>query len=300
MLIGEKMKVLFIYNSQSGKQIIDHKDTYLKHIEKSKHDFTIFDVKPNYGGYDFLMETDETFDVIIGVGGDGTISKIASAMIKRNLDSKLLIIPAGSTNEYSQTLGIDEYTFEEALSFIDEGTTKEVDVGTINDECFVYVSAFGNFTDVSYDTPQKWKNILGHFAYWIYGIFKINKIQNFRYKVSFNNQEHDEDYMFGLVSNAYQFGRVFKYSTDQVHLDDGHFEVLLVKKPQTIKDFIKLINSIILHDYDDETLFVKGKTNHITFESKECYTWNLDGEKGERTENIEIKVLPKKLKVLIK
>ncbi len=296
--MGERMKVLFIYNSQSGKQIIDHKREYLVYLEASGHDVTVFDVKPNYGGYDYLMETDEKFDVIIGVGGDGTISRIVNAMMQKNLDSKLLIIPGGSTNEYAQTLGVDGYTFEEALSYIDTGSVKEVDVGTINGDYFAYVAAFGNFTDVSYATPQKWKNILGHFAYWIYGVFKINRIETFRYKVTFNGQTHEEDLMFGFVSNAYQFGRVFKYRKDDAKLDDGQFEVLLVKRPKTIKKFIKLINSIILHDYEDETLFVKGKTDHVLFESDACYTWNLDGEKGERAQKLEIKVLPKKLKII--
>lgn len=293
------MKVLFIYNPHSGKQIIDHKDKYLDFIQETKHDCVFFETKPQYGGYDFLLETKETFDVIVGIGGDGTISKIVDAMIQKDLDAKLLVVPAGSTNEYSQTLGVDFTKIEESLSLLDHGHVKEVDIGMMNGEHFVYVAAFGNFTAASYETPQKWKNIIGHFAYWIYGVVKLHTIKNYHYKVTINGTTHDETYLFGLISNATQFGRVFKYQDDAVSLDDGLFEVLFIRKPESVKDYIQLLQSLLLNQYEGE-LFLKEKANHILLESKyREYNWNLDGEDGGRHEKIEVKVLKKKLKVLV-
>lgn len=298
LLIGDKMRVLFIYNPHSGKQIVDHKDKYLDYIHGSQYDCVFFETKPNYGGYDYLMETEEVYDVIVSIGGDGTISKTVDAMIQRDLDAKLLIIPAGSTNEYAQTLGVAFEKIEESLLLLDIGSEKEVDVGLLNGKHFTYVAAFGNFTAASYETPQKWKNIVGHFAYWVYGVVKLNTIRSYHYKVSFNNKTYDDTFLFGLISNANQFGRVFKYDDEDVSLDDGLFEVLLIRKPKKPLEYIELLKNLLNNEYEGD-LFLKGKTDKIKLESKyREYTWNLDGENGGKHEVVELEVLNKRLKVL--
>lgn len=293
------MKILFIYNPYSGKKVNNAKEKFLNYIEASEHYCIFFETKPAYGGYDYIMETDQKFDVIVSIGGDGTISKTVDAICKRDLDAKLLIVPTGSTNEYAQSLNLVFNTIEESLKLIDEGEVKTIDVGQINDAYFTYVAAFGNFTAASYETPQKWKNVIGHFAYWIYGAIKLNTIRNYHYRVFLDDNVQEETFLFGLISNAYQFGRIFKYPKETVSLNDGLFEVLLIKNPDSIKDYIQLLHRIVLQDYD-HPLFIKTKTSHIIFESTHRnYTWNIDGEKGSKQDHTEIKVLKDKLKILV-
>lgn len=293
------MRVLFIYNPSSGQKLVDHKSKYLDYIAQSDADCDFFEVEPGYGGYDYLMETDVVYDVIVAIGGDGTVSKTVDAILKRELQARLVIIPTGSTNEYAQTLGVNFESIKASLALITEGQVRHVDVGILNDVHFTYVAAFGNFTSASYDTPQKWKNILGHFAYWIYGAVKLHTVKNYNYEVNFNNQTYNETFLFGLISNASQFGRVFKYKEDELDIEDGLFEVLLVKKPKKVRDFIQLVQHMLGNDYSGEN-FIVGKTDHIKFISQgKTYTWNIDGEKGVRAEINEIKILKKKLKVLV-
>lgn len=292
------MKILFIYNPHSGQRLIDNKEKYLNYIKNSLHNCIFFETRPSYGGYDYLMESDQVYDLIVGIGGDGTISKIMDAMVKRNLDSKLLIVPAGSTNEYAQSLGLSN-NIEENLKLIDEGIVKRVDMGRMNENHFSYVAAFGNFTAASYETPQKWKNVVGHFAYWFYGAIKLNTIRNYHYRIEFNGKTYNDTFLFGLISNAYQFGRVFKYPKDAISLTDGFFEVLLIKKPDSVMDYIKLLQHIVMQDYT-HPLFISSKTDHIVLESRHrSYTWNLDGENGGKQEKTEITVLKERLKIVV-
>ncbi len=292
------MKILFIYNPHSGQKRLDKKELYLDYIRNSEDHCVFFETRPSYGGYDYLMESDQVYDIIVGIGGDGTISKIMDAMIKRNLKSKLLIIPQGSTNEYAQSLGLSNH-IEENLDLIKNGQVRKVDVGKMNDKHFAYVAAFGNFTAASYDTPQKWKNVIGHSAYWLYGAIKLNTIRNYHYRISFNNKTYDQVFLFGLISNAFQFGRIFKYPHEEISLEDGLFEVLLIQKPDTIMDYIKLLQHILIQDYT-HPLFITAKVSEITLESTHrSYTWNLDGENGGKQEITKIEVIKEAIEVLV-
>ena len=292
------MKVLFIYNPQSGVKNMEVKNEIMEYIDSSTHECILFESKPGYGAFEYLMDTQEKYDVIVSMGGDGTISKTVDGMMKAGIDAKLVVVPQGSTNEYAQSLGVDFTSLQDSFSLIDNGVVKEVDVGKINDKYFVYVTGFGNFTSVSYETPQKWKNVLGHFAYWIYGAFKLRVLRNYEYSVIADGETFHDNYLFGLISNAYQFGRVFKYDESEVSLDDGYFEVILVKRPKSAKRFIKILKGMLVHDYSDD-MFVLLKVKSLKMESKKHHSWNLDGEFGGKHDLVEIEVLEKKLKVLI-
>lgn len=297
--MGDSMNILFIYNPSSGQTLSDNKTKFLKYIEESPHECEFFEIRKNYGSLEFLNETTSVFDIIVAIGGDGTISRTVDAILKNELDSKLIVVPGGSANEYAKSLGVDFSRVEDSLKLIDYGTETLVDVGKINDTHFTYVAAFGNFTSVSYETPQKMKNFLGQSAYWLYGIFKLNVLRNYQYKVEFNGDVYDENFLFGFISNADQFGNVFKYENSLVEFDDGLFEVMFVRRPKNVKDFINLLYLMLNQDYDHD-IFLKGKTDHINLDSyKKAYNWNLDGEDGGKHHSAEVKVLKKRLKVLV-
>lgn len=292
------LKVLFIYNAYSGKGHNAQKaiDTY---ISQSPYECTKFETKRVFGPLEFLLETKKTFDVIVSIGGDGTISKTVDGMMKtKNKDAKLVVVPMGSTNEYAQSLGMSFISFEESFKLIDQGETFLIDVGKINNKHFVYVACFGNFTSVTYKTPQKLKNALGHVAYWLYGVFKLRLLRNYEFLVSVDGYEFQDNYLFGLVSNAYQVGRVFRYPATEINLNDGYFEVLLVRRPKSAKRFLQILYGMLLEDYNDD-MFVKLKGKEIELISKKHRSWNLDGEFGGKSNHVKIEVLNRKMKVLL-
>lgn len=293
------MKILVIYNQRSGQNIINKKNIHFKKLKELNHDVKIIQVTKDYGGSDYLLETDVEYDIIIAFGGDGTISTTVDAMIKRKSNAKLIVVPGGSTNEYAQTLEVDFNRFSDSLALIENGITKEIDIGYINDQHFIYVAAFGNFTSVTYDTPQKWKNIFGHAAYWAYGVIKYHTLKNYNYKITIGDEIYDETFLLGFISNASQFGTVFKYKKDSIDLQDGQFEYLFVRKPKKIKDYLELARHLIIHDYSSD-LFIKGKSDKILLEAKsKGYNWNLDGEDGGVYQSSEFTVKEKAIKILV-
>ena len=97
-------------------------------------------------------------------------------------------IPAGTTNDFASSLQISSNTMKAAQTVID-GHPQPVDIGFFCEErTFVYVAAFGAFTEVSYMTPQEKKNLLGHQAYMLEGVKSLTNLKSYTMTV-----ESDED-----------------------------------------------------------------------------------------------------------
>ena len=98
---------------------------------------------------------------------------------------------------------------------------------------FIYVAAFGMFTDVSYETSQDLKNILGHLAYVMEGAKRIFDVKTYHLCVEANGEVHEGDYIYGMITNSHSVA-VFPQSGfgNDVEMDDGLFEVTLIKKTE--------------------------------------------------------------------
>ncbi len=108
-------------------------------------------------------EEGSRFDVVVAVGGDGTLNQVVSGLDHLEHPPLLGYIAQGSTNDFASTLNISKDPVIAARSIIN-GEPRHLDVGFWNDRCFVYVASFGAFTRSSYSASQAAKNALGHYA----------------------------------------------------------------------------------------------------------------------------------------
>src|SRR5699024_11458563 len=114
--------------------------------------------------------------LIVCSGGDGNLDEVVTGMKLRHYQVPLGYIAAGTTNDFASSLGIPRDVLEAADTAVN-GVPFPCDLGSFNDDYFIYIAAFGLFTDVSYETNQSMKNILGHLAYILDGektIFDIS------------------------------------------------------------------------------------------------------------------------------
>ena len=97
-------------------------------------------------------------------------------------------IPAGSTNDFATSLGIPKRMPLAAWDIV-EGTPFAIDTGTFcEDMNFMYIAAFGAFTEVSYLTSQDRKNLLGHQAYMLEGVKSLAGLKPYHMKVEWDGQ----------------------------------------------------------------------------------------------------------------
>lgn len=290
-------KLLFIFNARSGKgliraSLVDIVDA----LVKADFDVTVYTTQAPEDATRKVIEDGAKYDRIVCSGGDGTLDEVVTGMIRANLNMPLGYIPAGSTNDFANSLGLPK-DMAEAAKVAANGTPFPCDVGYFNGDTFVYVAAFGLFTEVSYQTPQQLKNILGHAAYILEGAKRLMDIPSYVMQVEYEGRRIQGEYIYGMISNSVSVGGFKGMTGPDVKLDDGQFEVTLIhtpKNPVELNEILACLANLI----DDTDLVDTFKTDHVSFYCKEPVAWTLDGEFGGAHEEVEIKALEKRVLIL--
>ena len=226
------------------------------------------------------------YDRIVCAGGDGTLNEVVSGMIENDITIPLGYIPCGSTNDFASSMGLPQ-DVKKSAEIVANGMPRPLDIGLFESNYFSYVASFGIFTAASYSTSQDVKNILGHAAYVFEGIKDLQAIHSHRMKIKAGGKTFEGDYIFGAIANSTSFGGIIKLKEELVSLNDGLFEVLLIKMPKTLADLNVIINSLTQSKFDNSR-FEFFKASEIEIVTDEPTAWSLDGE-YMRTEG-EIKV----------
>ena len=288
-----KKKALLIINPCSGvdRKRVDSAEI-IENLSSADFDFTVEMTKGPNDATEIVKEKGNDYDIIICCGGDGTLNETINGIL--TLDKRVPVgyIPSGSTNDLASTLGISGGVGP-ATDMILNSKTNGYDVGLFEGRYFNYIASFGAATDLSYTTPQKWKNRFGHNAYVFYGVGVrlIPMLAGFRptyMKIEYDGGVIEDYFYFGAISNTTSVAGVFKY--DDIKLNDGYFELLLVRGLKRNIDALGILNKVIHKDYSgDNIIFTKTKKVKITCDKK--VAWTLDGEFGGDHGNVEINVV---------
>ena len=241
------------------------------------------------------------YDLIACSGGDGTIDEVATGMMKRREMGKDVVpvgyIPAGTTNDFAKSLHIPRKPLAAADNAV-KGVPFPCDIGKFNDSVFVYIAAFGIFTDVSYETDQAVKNVLGHMAYILEGAKRIFNIPSYKIKVEHDGEVIEDEFIFGMVTNSRSVGGFSNMVGKNIVFDDGLFEVTLIKTPKNPIALQEIIAALLIEQVDTKHMYT-FKTKKITFDSVEEIPWTLDGEFGGEQDYVEIENAQKAMEIMV-
>ena len=274
----ENKKLLLIVNPCSGRakmytellkvvEVFSYAD-YLVSVypTKSRGDATQYVEKLNH----------DDFDLIVVCGGDGTLNEVIEGIMNSKNNIPLGYIPSGTLNEWSSGLNISR-NIETAAKDIINGKKIKLDIGRFNDKYFSYTASFGAFTGASYSTPQEVKNVLGQSAYFFEGIKSLGTIKPIHMKITTEDRVVEGDYLFGAISNSLSVGGIVKYDKIPVGLNDGLFEIILIKNLDNIVKLQPLVDGILKHEFDREGIEFFRSEKFIV-ETDESVAWTLDGE----------------------
>ncbi len=286
-------KLLFVFNPHAGKgHIRENLCAIIDIFTAGGYEVLAYATQAQGDGYEKILEIGKNYDLIVCSGGDGTLSESVSALMKlREEDSELMIplgyIPAGSTNDFANSLGISKKMLQ-AADDIMQGEYYDCDIGQFNDKYYVYVAGFGAFTDVSYETSQTMKNRFGHAAYIAEALKRLPKISGQNVTVVHDDEVVTGNFILGLVSNSRSIGGMKKLISKDVAFDDGLFEVVLAKTPKNALELNSLIGNAAMNKLTDKN-FVTFKASNIIFKSENEIPWTLDGESGGIHKEVTIK-----------
>lgn len=294
-----KKKVLFIVNPKSGKgsirsKLLDIVDIFVK----AGFDLTLYISQSAGDARAKAKEVEGKYELVICSGGDGTLDEVISGMMECEKRSAIGYIPCGSTNDFAHSLKIPT-SMTKAAEHIAAWKEFPCDIGRFNDDYFVYIAAFGLFTDVSYETSQDVKNVLGHLAYILEGMKKLTEIKSYPMKVESEEMTLEGNFLFGMVTNSTSVGGFRNITGKHVHLDDGVFEVTLIKTPQNILELNEIIQAVIAGKSENNKYFYQFRSKAVKFISDDPVAWTLDGEFGGYHEVVDVKNDKQALSLLV-
>ena len=236
------------------------------------------------------------YDRVICGGGDGTLNETAAGLLDCQDPPPLGYIPAGSANDFAASYGIPR-TPEEAAELALSDAVRPFDVGRFNGRPFVYVAAFGAFTSVPYETPQGFKNLLGHLAYVLQGAVRLHTIRAIHARVEWDDGEEEGDFILGLITNSLSVGGFRSLLPQGVSLHDGKFEGLLLRRPNSAAAWQQLLAAVTQGRLTAADA-LSFSASHIRITLPEPTPWTLDGEFGGDLADAEITVLPRPLRLI--
>ncbi len=285
----ENKKLLLIVNPCSGRAKMYTE--LLKVVEVFSYADFLVSVYPTKAKGDATQYVErlkhDDFDLIVVCGGDGTLNEVIEGIMKSKNEIPLGYIPSGTLNEWSSGLNISR-NIETAAKDIISGKKIKLDIGRFNDKYFSYTASFGAFTSASYSAPQEVKNVLGQSAYFFEGIKSLGTIKPIHMKITSDDSFVEGDFLFGAISNSLSVGGIVKYDKTPVGLNDGIFEVILIRNPDNIVKLQPLVDGILKHEFNREGMEF-FRTNKLVIEADEEVSWTLDGEyaKGDGPVAIE-------------
>ncbi len=297
-LMEKKKRLLFVFNPHSGKaqiknQLLEIIDTMVK----AGYEVNAYPTQARGDAIEKVRNEAGEYDLVVCSGGDGTLDETVTGMMSREEKRPLGYIPAGSTNDFATSLGIPKEMAKAAAVAV-RGKQFPCDIGVFNGDYFVYVAAFGLFTEVSYKTSQEWKNVLGHAAYILEGMKSLHDIPSYHMQVEYDNKRIQDEFIYGMITNSTSVGGFKGMTGKDVKLDDGLFEVTLIKKPKNPIELNEIIASLI-NLVDDTDMIYSFKSSDVKFTSREEISWTLDGEYGGDHSEVEVKNLHQAVEIMV-
>jgi len=234
---------------------------------------------------ELVYKNSKHHDLVVCVGGDGTLSGVISGLLRAKIKIPVGYIPAGTANDVATTLALSRDPSKAAQQIM-KGTPRLIDIGKFQSRYFTYVAAFGAFTGVSYLTPQSAKRSLGHFAYILGGLGEFTAIKPRRTTVEYDGCIIEDDFIFGSVTNSTSVAGLIRLNPGRVDLADGKFEIILIKQPVDLTGFLDILSTVTIQTYDGNVQMLHASNVKFTF--KEKVAWAIDGEDGGKHKTVEI------------
>ena len=276
-------KILVVENINAGKKHAVSANEIIEEFYRGK------DVELNVVGIERVSDDNvNNSDIIITVGGDGTVNKVVPFAMK--YDKPIGVIPCGTANLLSAKLKIPT-DINKALQVIENGQKLKIDVLKVNDEFSVLRTGFGYDADIICKTPQSLKNKFGYFSYFVAGVLFALRLKQQVYHLTYDNDKKLSVLATCIIiANA---GNMFKNVVSiskNCRLDDGKFDVFILKVKNPILFFLEFLQ-IIFDKKSSNSKAMYFQADNISIKNDYCVC-HIDGEKQKIRDNIKIETIP--------
>ena len=283
-------RALFLINPQTAKAALSpHLIDIIDLLEKSGYAVQIHMTQSKGDACRTVTAIGDKFSLVICAGGDGTLNETVSGLLHTETKPPIGYIPSGTTNDFAVSWGIPTNPLEAAHTIV-RSEPLAMDVCLFGERPYVYVAAFGAFTEASYSTPQPSKQVFGRTAYIVEGIKSLQNLRPWHIRIEHDDGVVEGEYLYGMFSNTRSVGGFPLRMREEISLSDGLMEVILVKSPENALDNPKMLGAVLAQDIKSEYITFLH-TRHLTFTAAEPIPWTIDGEFGGKFSEGEMSVL---------
>ena len=268
-------------NPKAGKSTLKNKIIDVVDIfSRGGYEVEMYTTKSAEDAEEHIAAVGDRYDRIVISGGDGSMDNAVTGIMRLKERCEkvppLGYIPCGSTNDYARSLCISLDPVMAAKQIV-KGIPCPVDIGRLGDRHFIYVAAFGIFTEVSYATPRKMKEALGHGAYMIEAAKSLKSVETYRLKASFDGRKIEGEFIYGQITNSRSVGGFRAVGLRDMSFHDGEFECVFIRKPRNPIELGQILKTAVVNDLkDDHVVYERAKK--VVVEGAEIIPWTVDGE----------------------
>lgn len=291
-------KIMMIMNPTAGKGTAKTALFTICDRFSATNDFVqVYITQHHNHAKELCIQYAQAYDILVCLGGDGTWNEVISGLMQISKKPEVCYLPSGTVNDFASTLNLQKNA-SKMMDAIDHHVSFCFDVGKFNESYFTYIAAFGIFTEISYSTSQQSKNTFGKVAYFLEGVKQLTKIPRYHITAQIDGEIIEDDYIFGCITNSKYVGGFTSVNTKYAELDDGLFEVLLIRAPNNPLDVQAIIASLLKREVNEHWMHF-CKTSNIIIETTEPIPWTLDGEDGGKVSHAVIKNINKAITILL-
>ena len=269
-----------IYNPTSGRELFrKHLPEVLEKLEVAGYETSCH---ATTGAGDAtraaIAAVERKYDIVIAVGGDGTLNEVVAGISQCEDRPKLGLIPMGTTNDFARAVHIPR-KIDEALDIIIKGDTIPVDVGLMNGEkYFINIAAGGRLTELTYEVTSKMKTLLGPVAYYVKGIEMMPSIKATHMRFEVDDEVFEGNKMMFLCALTNSVGGFERIAPD-ASINDGHFTVMILDEC-SLPEFARIITLAARGEHLKDPRLIYRKARRVKVTTNGEVHMNLDGEYG--------------------
>ena len=291
-------KILLICNKRSGRAYVEkYVNKIVKELKLRNYDVEIKNTEIDFGADKIIEAYKEPVDIFLICGGDGTLSQSINGIIKNGKNVPIFYIPFGTTNDFAKTLKLPKNKLK-SVKNIDKYVSKKLDVGLFDDKYFYYIAVFGMLSGISYTTPQQDKNLYGRFAYYKQALKEAKTRKIYNVKIELPDRIIEDEIIYGSISNSTSIAGFRWFKDEEAELDDGEFEIILIKKINNFFDLIKTFFLLVFKIKNEKHLYC-FKTSKLNIKCNNEINWTLDGEFGGNLKQVQINNIERGIKFLM-
>lgn len=292
--MNEKKRIIFVVNPISGTQ---NKKTVLSlldtRLNKEKFEFEV--LRTEGAGHAVEIANKAALngtDIVVAIGGDGTINEIARALVHTN--TVLGIIPCGSGNGLARHLEIP-MDAKGAIDVINKGYTGCIDYGKINSHPFFCTCGVGFDAFVSLKFSKSGKR--GLLAYLENTLHESLNYQPDTYEIESEDENMRYKAFLIACANASQYGNN-AYIAPQASLNDGLMDVTILE-PFTVLDIPTLAFQLFNRTIDQNSRIKTFKCKRMHIRRSHNGVIHYDGDPVMSGENIDVEIVANGLRVIV-